>query len=146
MSRLPPQLVAAAARRQHILDCLHAHPGADMPAINAWIAARDAGADASNTLRTMIDWQEIRHEGDARRRRYFALVETTRSAEECKAMREANLAASNRAKQRAALSAESAQAEPWRHVHRPGKHPIKNAGGQGALRRRVYINCGGSHV
>lgn len=147
MSRLPPQLIMAATRRQIILDYLHGNPGARMPEINAWIAVQGVGGDASNTLRTMAEWQEIRHEGRARSRRYYALVDNTRSAETCKALRYANLSASNQAKRRTAEAEPAPGKEPWRTVNRPGdRPPIPNQGGQGALRRRAHINCGGNHV
>lgn len=147
MSRQPGNYHIAARRRQIILDFLMASPGATMSEIAAHVAAAGDGRSVSNTVRTLADWSEIRHEGPARSRRYFALLAQTRSAEECKRIREANLAQSNAAKKIDAHP-EPKPGETWRYIHRPGKHPIKNTDGrgQGALRPRVYVNCGGSHV
>lgn len=143
MNWLPAQYLVAAARRQLILDYLLDHPGALMGEIGAHLAAHGDHGNAFNTLRTMADWSELRFEGNARSRRYFALAAKTRSAEECKAIREANLAAANAAKQRNTEAAEARPAEQGRYVHKPGAHPIRNQGGQGAARARVYVNCGG---
>jgi len=139
MSWQPTSYAAAASRRQLILDCLAATPGAPMGEIVAYLSARGDTGSAANTVRTMADWRELRFEGTARSRRYFALVATTRSAKKCIAMREASLAAANAAKRREPESTTGS-------VHKPGRHPIKNQGGQGACRARVHINCGGIHA
>lgn len=143
MSWQPSSYEIAARRRQMILDCLNATPGAQMGEIVAFLAARSDSGNAANTVRTMAARRELRFEGNARTRRYFALAETTRSAEECVAIREANLAAANAARRREPVDGPATAA---RYVHKPGKHPIKNQGGQGACRPRVYVNCGGSHA
>lgn len=145
MSWKPTSYEFAARRRQLILDHLNAHPGAQMPDIRAWLSANGDTGNAANTLRTMADWSELRFDGDARRRRYYALVETTRSAEESIAIREANLAAANAARQSEATRT-AFLAGAARTVHTPGKRPIPNQGGQGACRARVYVNCGGFHA
>jgi len=146
MSRLSPHHVSAAVRRQLVLDYLHANPGSTMGDIKAWLVANDDHGCASNTLRTMTDWREIRHEGKLRSRQYYALVQTSRTAEECRSLREATLAAANAAKQEAADSAAMAAYSPGRTIHKPAGHPIPNQGGQGACRPRVHINIGGIHA
>ena len=146
MSRVSPHHVRAAQRRQLILDYLRANPGGMMGDIKAWLAANDDHGCASNTLRTMTDWREIRHEGKLRSRQYYALVQTSRTAEECRLLREATLAAANAAKQKSAASAAMAACGPALYRHRPAARPIPNQGGQGACRPRVYINIGGIHA
>lgn len=151
MSWKPSSYEFAARRRQLILDLLHAAPGAQMPEIRAHLAAYGDTGNAANTLRTMADWRELRFEGDARSRRYYALVATTRSADESVAIREANCAAANAARKREATRRQadgriSTQPYSGRIVHTSGAHPIPNQGGQGACRPRVYVNCGGHHA
>lgn len=145
MSWKPTSYDTAARRRQMILDFLLANPGALMPNIRAWLAAHGDTGHASNTIRTMADWSELRFDGESHRRRYFALTETTRSAEESIAMREANLAAANALKKRDAETRAPAS-YAGRYIHKPGKHPIPNQGGQGACRASVHVNCGGIHA
>ncbi|KVW92635.1 hypothetical protein [Thiobacillus denitrificans] len=130
MSRIPAQNIVAATRRQLILDYLIARPGAVMGEIVAHLAGHGDTGNASNTMRTMADWSELRYEGTARSRRYFALAQKSRSAEECKAIREANLSAGNAAKQK--NTAEAADIAPGHYRHKPGANP--SAGGQGAVR------------
>lgn len=145
MSWLPAQNLIAATRRQLILDFLAEHPGATMRKISAWLIANGDTGNASNTIRTMCDWREARYEGSHGSRRYYPLVTTTRSAEECKAMREANLAATNAPKHKSAGESKDQQTEPGRYVHKPGTCRNPNSGGQGACRPHVYVNCGGNH-
>lgn len=140
MSWLPEQNLAAATRRQRILDYLADHPGADMGEIVAHLATYGDSGNVYNTIRTMTDWRELRHEGLARSRRYFALMRYSRTAEECKAMRDANLAAANAAKQKTSVPAHNSGAGYYRHT--PADHPIPGQGGQGAVRERGALQCG----
>lgn len=146
MSWIPSQNISAARRRQIILDFLCERPGAKMREISAHVSGIGDPANTSNTIRTMCDWREIRHEGNHGSRRYYALVATTRSAEECKSMRDANLAAANALKQQSAAQSAASQNTPGHYVHKPGKNPTPNQGGQGALRATVYIKCGGIYA
>ena len=141
MSWKPSSYETAARRRQMILDCIRATPGAHMGEIGAYLSARGDHGNASNTVRTMADWRELRFEGVSRTRRYFALVTTTRSAGECVAIREINLAAFNAARHR-----ESSVPAAARYVHKPGEHPLPDQGGQGSLRAPVYVNYGGIYA
>lgn len=143
MNWLPAQYLAAAQRRQLILDCINARHGAVMGEIVDYLAAHGAAGNsggAANTIRTMTDWGEIRHEGNARSRRYYPIVRTTRSAEECKERREIQLAEANAARQNSA-AADAGQNRTGYYRHKPLEHPHPRQGGQGSLRRTVYVNC-----
>lgn len=116
------QYLVAERRRQLILDCLNAAPGAGLDAIRDYLndhGERGAEFSASHILLAMADWSEVRKDGGGRNARYYALTRTTRSAAECKGV-------------------------PRRgQVHRAGDNPNPNPGGQGALRPTVYVNCSG---
>lgn len=145
--RIPAQYRAAAARRQAILDYLACHPGARMGDIGAWLAARGDHGSVGNTVRTLIDWNEARFEGNSRTRSYYAIARTTRSAEECCQLRDALLAQSNAARADASGNETTRRRpEPWRFIHRASETPIPNQGGQGALRQRVHVGGGACHV
>lgn len=143
MSQILAKLLASAQRRQLILDCINARPGAVMGEIVDYLAAHDDTGNsgcAANTIRTMTDWGEIRHEGKSRSRRYYPIVRTTRSAEECKERREIQLAEANAARHNVA-AADTGKNRPGYYRHKPQEHPHPRQGGQGALRRTVYVNC-----
>ena len=94
------QAETASSRRQQILDFLRANPGAKMAAIGAGLG--DDGASRSrhhNTIRTMIEWGEVRAEGKPRCRQYWALVDMTRPADEVARVRLENVRRANKAKQ-----------------------------------------------
>lgn len=93
------------------------------------------------TLALMRARHEVASSGAQLAVRYVALVATTVSAQ---TMYDA-IKASKQAKAAEAKAADApapVNHEPWRTVHKGGEGPpIKNPGGQGSLRRTVYVNC-----
>ena len=131
------QIETAAYRRQQILDFLHLNPGAYMGAIGAMLFGDgETRSRHHNTVRTMIEWREIRYEGVPRCRQYWAIVKTTRPPETVKKIREANIGIANGA--RAKDINRHRMNILGRYVHTPGERPIPNQRGQGAVRRTVY--------
>lgn len=93
------QVETAAARRQSILDFLHANPGAKIAAIAASLGEEGASRSRHhNTIRTMIEWGEVKAEGKPRCRQYWALVDTTRPADEVAQVRLENVSRTNKAR------------------------------------------------
>lgn len=123
------QVETAAARRQQILDFLLANPGAKMAAIGASLESASRSRH-HNTVRTMIEWGEVRVKGKPRCRQYWALVETTRPASEVEQVKLDNVRRANRAKQ--AQRVMRALRRRGRYVHVPGQQ-IRSQGGQGAI-------------
>lgn len=142
MSRKRRSYHTAEQRRQTILDFLNANPGAEMTEIRDWLVANGDRCVPSNTLRTMLDWREMRVDRDAPRHRYYALTATTRRADDILTAHQARLAAANESRRR---ESEPVQASASRacYRHKPGDRPIPNQGGQGASRARVYVSCMG---
>jgi hypothetical protein len=131
----------AAARRQMILDFLHANPGAKMGVIGTHLfGEKESRSRHHNTIHTMLDWGEVRMEGPARSRKYWALASITRSAVDVHTacMHNADQLNSER---RADKVRRAMRSNAGLYVHTPSKHPITNQGGQGALRRTIFVNC-----
>lgn len=112
------QVEPAARRRQQILDFLAANPGAKMAAIGACLESASRSRH-HNTVRTMIEWGEIRVKGKPRCRQYWALVETTRTACEVAQVCLDNVIRSNKA--RHAQRVMRALRRRARYVHVPGR-------------------------
>ena len=143
------QDLVAEIRRQAILDYLNANPGSRMAAIQRHVLGQmdyAASKSANNTLRTMICWGEARCEGSSFHVRYWATATTTRPASEaCERRRAATVAKT--ATLREQQAERSRETEPWRYIHKPDTNPaIRNQGGQGCLRPRVYIQAGAIDV
>ena len=135
------QVETAANRRQTILDFLHANPGSDMGAIGAHLFGDDAPRSRHhNTVHTMIEWGELRFEGKARSRKYWALVETTRSALEVQQARETGIRKKNAERETEAIL-RTARGNGRSYIHTPGNRPIPNQGGQGAIRCAIYVQA-----
>lgn len=155
-------LKRAEVRRQKILDMLHATPG--MGGGDIVIAMPEYTFESiRGAIANMLAKREIAGTWPKRAQTYIALVKTTESAESVRAARLARTKEHNkrnrdpeyqaayREKKRQA-EAKRAQrkheaklaAEPWRTIHivRADDPPLKNQGGQGALRRDVTVNCG----
>ena len=133
------QVEIAADRRQQILDFLRENPGANMGAIGAHLFGNESPRSRHhNTVQTMIEWDELRYEGKARNRKYWALVETTRSALEVQQARETGIRKKNAALETAAII-RTARGQGRSYIHTPGDRPLPNQGGQGALRREFGI-------
>lgn len=111
-----------------------------MGKIIAWLRAFDDDGNASNTLRTMALLGEIRHEGQRCGRLYFAILATTRSADESKCVRMENAELSKSVSHQQALIRTN-RAGPASYVHKPGSLATANARGQGAVRAKVTCNC-----
>lgn len=121
------QVETAAHRRQQILDFLLANPGAKMAAIGACLESASRSLH-HNTVRTMIEWGEVRVNGKPRCRQYWALVETTRQAGEVERARLANVVKANKARHAKRVMRQMARRA--RYTHAPDR-PIANQGGQG---------------
>lgn len=132
------QVERAAHRRQQVLDFLNANPGARMGAIGECLFGEmPSRSRHHNTVRTMIDAGEVRFEGVARVRRYWANVKTTRSAADVQLAKEAAI---NRKNEEAKVKARITNSSYGIYVHKPGenRHGKPGEGGQGAIRGRVY--------
>lgn len=132
-------------RRQRILDFLNAHG----PAYSSEIAAAtgDSCACVKATLKQMLPRGEICKEGTHRTARFTALVETTMSAQDMDAMIRAGKVrapAKPKPKPQTAKPAEQRSVAAG-GIHYSGDHPLKNQGGQGALRRSVFVNLSNSY-
>lgn len=140
------QVETAAHRRQQILDFLRANPGANMGAIGAHLFGDDAPRSRHhNTVHTMIEWGELRFEGKARNRKYWALVETTRPVLEVQQARETGIRKKNAELEVAAIL-RTARGNGSSYIHRSGDRPIPNQGGQGAGNRAWGIQSSFSVV
>lgn len=136
-----PYYRAAEKRRQRILDFLLAHPGAHLRDISAhMLTFGDTYTQVANMVVTMVDWGEIRHAGTQRARQFFAHVAVTRSDSACIAARNARLAQANEDRRQQKAARDSAARNQSRIVHRPGDHPLRNQGGQGAHRENIYAS------
>lgn len=143
------QLEAAALRRQRVLDYLRDHPGSKMDTIGATLFSQGDTRSPFNTIKTMVDWGEIRYEGTARTRRYWALTTLTRSAEESRRIRLHNAETAN-VRRHTEKTAREVRSRYSGQVHTsgattPGGRPIPNQGGQGAVRARVHVSYNGSY-
>lgn len=118
------QVETAARRRQQILDFLATNPGAKMAAIGACLESTSRSLH-HNTVRTMIEWGEVRVKGKPRCRQYWALVETTRPASEVEQVRLDNVRRANKTRQ--AQRVMRALRRRGRYVHVPGQ-PLRNQG------------------
>ena len=96
-----------------------------------------------NTVRTMIEWREIRYEGVPRCRRYWAIVKNTRAADTVRTIRQANIRIAN-GEQRETIK-RMAASMLGRYIHTPGEHPLPDQRGQGAVRQTVYASGAGSY-
>lgn len=143
MSKLKPNPIPPAPyrnaqrRRQAVLDFLHTSPGVALPVIQAHMLSLGDEASMDNTIRTMIGFGEITYTGGHGRRRYSAIATTTRSAEQVMDDR------GNKILKKAFDDHidKPVRSSPGHYVHRMGEHPIRNQGGQGALRHTTYIDC-----
>lgn len=132
-------LVESQHRRQRILDYLHANGAASVLQITTGIS--DVHKLVTGTLALMRARHEVAATGKRLDVRYVALVATTVSAQEMYDAIHAR-AKTKRASSEVAAAVKRAKAEPWRTVHKGGENPaIKAQGGQGSLRRTVYVNC-----
>lgn len=153
-------LQRAEERRQKILDLLNASPGLDYPGIQQHMPEYPP-TSMRGAIANMLAKREIAAAGPKRGHVYFALVKTTHSAESViDAKRARNQIGNskrdpetlNAARERKRIAEAKRQqrkrdkelaAQPWRTVHivKADDPPLKNQGGQGALRRNVFINC-----
>jgi hypothetical protein len=147
-------LVESQHRRQRILDFLNAtaeaaaaDPGGDTPA-SATVPQITAGTgdphkSITGTLALMRERHEVASTGKKLAVRYVAMVTTTIDAQTMyDAIREHAGVKAKRASTEVNEAAKRAKTEPWRTVHKGGENPaIKAQGGQGSLRRTVYVNC-----
>lgn len=134
-------------RRQGILDYLRGHPGVNAAAVSRHMTGTDDDKTISATLSNMVKWGEVAGSGGRHARAYYAVVATTRTAEECRSARLAGQRASvKKMKENAEKKAEGT----WhglrangRTVYKSGDNPeiAKHQRGQGANRPRVYVNC-----
>lgn len=142
----------AQRRRQAILDYLHAYPSAMFIDIAAHMARLGwPVVELRGTLAGMRQRREITYAGRAPQYAYTALVDVTRSADAIidDARRKNRDAYRQRAAQRVPMPRLNARVpkspppktEPWLTVHKAGESNNKNAGGQGAVRPRVHVNC-----
>ena len=134
-------LVESQHRRQRILDYLHANGAASVLQITTGIS--DVHKLVTGTLALMRARHEVAATGKRMDVRYIALATTTVSAQEMHdAIRDHAAKRSKTAATEVAEASKRAKHEPWRTVHKGGENPaIKNQGGQGSLRRTVYVNC-----
>jgi len=142
-------LLDSQHRRQRILNFLNgiakaaaADPdgttpsSASVPQITA--ATGDKHKLVIGTLELMRGRHEVASTGARSAVRYVALVTTTVSAQEMYDAISSARATRMEAEDDAHANQPSASAGG---VHKSGAHPIKNQGGQGALRRTAYVNC-----
>lgn len=135
------QRTESANRRQQILDFLNAHPGSLMGPIGcALFGEGKSRSRHHNTIKNMITLGEVRFDGTFRLRRYYALVATTRSAEEVRVACMGGVAKANHDRHSDAVRRAVSQG-PGYYLHIPSDKPIANQGGQGCVRRSVYVNC-----
>lgn len=153
-------LQRAQERRQTILDLLNATPGMNTAGLLQSMPEYTL-ANLRGSIANMLAKREIASSGSKRDHVYLALVQTTHSAA---SVLEAKYARNrvgnekrdpktmNAARERKRIAeAKRAQrkreaelaAQPWRTVHivKHDDPPLKNQGGQGALRRDVFVNC-----
>jgi hypothetical protein len=141
------RLRVTEARRQTILDFLHANPGANSKRVILHISGREDDRSMSATICNMLRDGELAASGGRHERAYYAVATTTRSAESCQAARIA--ACRSKAQRVRAAKAEAPtpppkkKNEPWRTVYHSGDNPdiAKSQRGQGAIRPKVTVNC-----
>lgn len=137
-SPFPPQpYLNAQRRRQAILDFLHASPAVALPVITAHMRGLGDDGSMDNAMRTMLGFGEITYTGGHGRRKYIAIAITTRSAEEVMENRIDKIAKKTFVEN----IDKPVRHLPGRYIHHPGDHPIRNQGGQGALRQATHVNC-----
>lgn len=147
-------LLESQHRRQRILDFLNAaaeaaanDPSGDTQAsasvLQIVTGTGDTHKRITGTLALMRERHEVASTGKKLAVRYVALVTTTIDAQTMyDAIREHAGVKAKRASTEVNEAAKRAKTEPWRTVHKGGENPaIKNQGGQGSLRRNVYVNC-----
>lgn len=131
--------------RQRILDFLHANGHASSFEIAAGI--NEPLKHIKAALLQMRLRVEVSKEGSHRTVRYIALVETTTSAQELDAKIrkcggvKASALANQKPNPQPEKQTDNTQSVAAGGIHRSGDHPIKNQGGQGALRRTVHVKC-----
>lgn len=155
------ELKRAEQRRQAILDFLNMHGPSNFDALRA-----EFKHIKFDTLRGsvagMLRMREIAATGPSRSHIYIALVVTTRSAEQIRATktqktRESNNRTEKRTnfahdakreakrqeylKREAELCAMQSNVAPGHYRHDPDKFRHYPSGGQGAVRRTVFVNC-----
>jgi hypothetical protein len=134
---IPAPYLNAQRRRQAVLDFLHGNPSSALPTIERHMLSLGDNDSMDNTMRTMLGWDEISFTGGHGRRRYSAIAATTRSAEQVMEDRGSKVL-------KKAFDDhidKPVRNRPGHYVHRMGEHPIRNQGGQGALRHTTYIDC-----
>lgn len=128
------------ARRQTILDYLNTNGPTlahglrhliDMPV-----------RQLRTSLQTMKQRGEVAITGSQQKTIYIALKTVTESAEKLHAA----IQTSYEKKRGSEYKKPDAPAAPkitapWLYIHKPSINPIPNQGGQGALRRTVFVNC-----
>lgn len=147
-------LLESQHRRQRILDYLNAtaetaaadpcgttQRSASVLQITA--GTGDTHKSITGTLALMRERHEVASTGKKLAVRYVALVTTTIDAQTMyDAIREHAGVKAKRASIEVNEASKRAKTEPWRTVHKGGENPaIKAQGGQGSLRRNVYVNC-----
>lgn len=157
----PEKLLRAQARRQAILDYLHAHPCSMFYALLDALSKIDPPIDGVSpinmrgTLANMLKKGEIAATGRPRQHQYIAIATVTESADELREKfleRQKKNNAKNYRPTASAARKAAVKATPvntWnggniRHIG--GSLPTgANQRGQGALRPRVTINCAKSY-
>ena len=145
------QYINSHWKRQNYLDALNANPGMTAAELARHMARYHGDhSKASHNLTVLENLGEIRHEGPLGKYRYYALTTVTIAPEEMQRLRQIKAAESmkgvirsNQDKLAAQKAAEKKRrSEPWRYVHTPGEVTF-SAGGQGALRDRVWPGTAG---
>lgn len=144
------KLRISEARRQAILDVLN-RAGAPMatPAIQAEMEAAGVAVEKSifkGTLCSMIAMGEVDRHGTRAKLQFSALTDITKSAE---VVSQAQKDAQSSRRRRQAREQQTAHEHikrkqiPGVYIHNnPNRRPLKNQGGQGAERKRVFVSIG----
>ena len=144
------QYINSHWKRQNYLDALNGNPGMTYAELQRFMAIKHGDhSKASHNLKVLENLGEIEHRGEHGQYRYYALTKTTIAPEEMQRRRQLKAAESMKTVIRSngdKLAAQKAaekkrKEEPWRYVHEP-THTHK-AGGQGALRDRVWPGTAG---
>ena len=138
------QYINSHWKRQNYLDALNATPGMTAAELSKHMARYHGDhSKASHNLTVLENLGEIRHEGPHGKFQYYALTKVTISAEEMQHLRKIKAQQSMRVtlKHNADNKQPPRKKEPWRYVHVPTH--THSAGGQGALRDRVWPGTAG---
>lgn len=139
---IAPQYIRAEQRRQRYLDYFNANPGKTAPDLKRYMTETFGdSATTCNTTRQMIALGELRAVKGSQLWRYYPTATKTMQAVEFSIKQ--RTAAKRRMDEIHGNEVKPLKAdEPWRYIHRPGKQ-IREAGGQGCLRNRVYVGAVG---